>query len=171
MTDLAPIETPTALAELHQVIARLDEQRQALTDAGQLDALALGLAQLRGLMADLRDLGQLVEADVANMMPGKTWEIDGLGTLERRAGTVRKSWDWEQLLPRLIRLSIDPEEVGELPDAPELVERFTALVKDTIGVTPSKGPRVAGLKAMGLQPDEWCQSSPGRVSVQIHGGE
>lgn len=173
MTAIEPItgQAPSALGELHQIIGALDQQRQMLSDRGDLDGLSLGLDQLRTLLADLRDLAQLVEADVANMMPAKTWEVEGVGTLERRTSAVRKSWDWDRLLPTLIRLSIDPEQTGEMPDAPELIARFSQLVADVIGVTPSKGPRVAALKSLGLQPDEWCEASPGRTTVQIHGAD
>lgn len=163
--------TPDGIVRLRRSLAVLDDQRAALAEAGDLDALAIGLAQLEPILRDLRDLARAIEDDVARLMPAKTVEVPGLGMVERRRGTDRKSWDWEGLLPTLIRLVVDPDGTGEMPDAGEVVSRMRALISEVIGVTPSKGPRVRQLRELGLDPDEWCESSPGRVSVQIHGGE
>lgn len=157
-----------ALTTLRQAIAAVDEQRQALVEAGDLHNLAHGLAQIGALLGDLRQLQTAVEADVAALMVDKKVEIDGLGVIERRKGTDRKAWDWPSLLPLLIRSEVDPEGTGELPAAPVVVEAITRVIVDVIGVTPSKGPKITGLRARGLDPDEWAETSPGRVSVQIH---
>lgn len=163
--------TPDGIVRLRRSLAVLDDQRAALAEAGDLDALASGLAQLEPILRDLRDLARAIEDDVARLMPAKTVEVPGVGVLERRKGTDRRAWDWPSLLPLLIRAYVDPDGTGEMPDAGEVVARMRELIVDVIGVTPSKGPRVRQLRELGLDPDEWCESSPGRTSVQIHGGE
>lgn len=170
---LVPVESspaaPDALTVLRHGLAQLDDQRAALAEAGDLDTLAAGLVALTALSRDLRVLTQAVEGDVARLMPAKRHEIPGLGVLERRKGTDRKAWDWDALLPLLIRSYVDPSGTGEMPDAAEVMDRMRELIVDVIGVTPSKGPRVTPLKEMGIDPDEYAETTPARTSVQIHG--
>lgn len=160
---------PSSLTDLRRIITALDTQRSELREAGDLNSLAYGLAQVRALMADLRYIAELVETDVADLMPDRNVDIDGLGRIERRKATDRKSWDWDQLLPRLIRLAIDPDGTGELLDGADLMEAMKGIITDVIGVTPSKSPRITALRAQGIDPDEYAETKPGKSSVQIHG--
>jgi hypothetical protein len=156
------------LARLREAILAVDDQRQQLAEQGDLDNLARGLVQLKTLLGDLRQLSQAVEDDVARLMPAKRVEVEGVGAIEKRKGTDRKSWQWDDLLPVLVRLYLDPELTGELPSSSEAVERMRALITEVIGVTPSKGPRLTPLRAAGIDPDEYAETSPGRTTVQIH---
>lgn len=156
------------LAALREAILAVDDQRQALAEAGDLDNLARGLAQLRTLVGDLRQLAAATEDDVARLMPAKRVEVEGVGAIERRKGTDRRSWQWDDLLPLLVRLYLDPDLTGELPDAAEAVERMKALIVEVVGVTPSKGPRITPLRELGIDPDEYAEVTPGRTTVQIH---
>lgn len=173
-TDLVPV--PVAVAEpdgitaLRHAIARADQQREALHEAGNLDALAAGLHHLIPLLRDLRILHQSVMDDVANLMPSPQWDVEGVGRLERKQATDRRSWDWEALWPALVRNELDPDGTGELPAVAEVVEAMTRLAVDVIGLTGSKAPRVTELRKRGLQVDEWCESKPGKVSVVITDG-
>lgn len=162
---------PDALDLLRHGLAQLDDQRAALAEQGDLDTLAAGYVALTALLGDLRDLARAVEDDVARLMPSKRVEIDGLPVLERRRGADRRAWDWDTLLPLLIRLYVDPDGTGEMPDAVEVIDRMRELIVDVIGVTPSKGPKVTPLKEMGIDPDEYAESKPGRQTVQIHRGQ
>lgn len=170
MSDLE-LAQQAPVDQLRQAIARLDAERDQLAEAGNLDTLAVGLAQLRLLAKDLRTLTEAVEADVANMMPAKTHEIDGFGVLEVRTSTTRNQWQWESLWPALVRLTLDPEGTGELPELPTVVASMTSLVEQVIGLTGSKGPRLTQLRALGFDPDEWSSIGRTKQSVQIHGGE
>lgn len=171
MTLPEHVPAPTGLDQLRRSLDGLDTQRQALADAGDLDTLAVGLAQLKPLLTELSTLRDAIEADVAALMPEPRHEVPGLGVLERRRGSVRRSWDWDHLLPLLVRSYVDPDGTGEIPEAGEVVERLRALITEVIGVTPSKGPRITALRERGVDPDEHCESRPGKTSVQIHGGE
>ena len=165
------IDQTGGVAALRQALAHVDDQRKALAEAGDIDSLAHGWNQIRPLLADLRALTEAIEADLARLMPDKLHEVPGVGVLERRKGTDRKAWDWPELLPLLIHLYVDPDGTGEMPDAGEVMERMKSLIVDVIGVVPSKGPKVTPLKALGVPVDEYCESKPGRVSVQLHGGD
>ena len=164
-------DAPSGVHQLRQALAHVDDQRKQLAEAGDLDALAHGWNQIRPLLADLRGLADAIEADIAGLMPSKTHEVPGVGVLERRRGTSRKAWDWDQLLPLLIRLHVDPDGTGEIPGPAEVIDRMRGLIEDVIGVTPSKGPRVRSLRDLGIDPDEYAETSPGRTSIQLHGGE
>lgn len=156
------------LARLREAILAVDDQREQLAQAGDLDNLARGLVQLKTLVGDLNQLTRAVEDDVARLMPAKRVEIEGVGAIERRKGTDRKAWKWDDLLPILVRTYLDPDLTGELPSTPEAVDRMRALIVEVIGVTPSKGPRLTPLRALGIEPDEYAETTPGRTTVQIH---
>jgi hypothetical protein len=162
-------EHSDALRALRRIITELDAERASLVEAADLDKLAIGLSAIRTLIGDLRMLADATEANVVELMPQRRYEIEGLGTLERRKGTDRKAWEWESLWPLLVRPTLDPDGTGELPDLPTTVASLTSLTQEVIGLTPSKQPRVTALRAMGVDPDDWCEVSPGRTSVQIHG--
>src|SRR5690606_35063999 len=132
--------------------------------------LARLLAEVRAIRQQLTLRERSVEDTLAGAMTTKTLDVEGLGRIEKRRGTDRKAWDWDQLLPRLIRGELNPEGTGELPADPlAAVDAMRRLIVDVIGVTPSKGPKIGGLRARDLDPDEWCESTPGRTTVQIPG--
>ena len=56
------------LGDLRQIIGQLDAARAELAAAGRRDDLAVGLAQLRTLLADLRILANAVEDDVVALL-------------------------------------------------------------------------------------------------------
>lgn len=177
MTDHAiePVEVRPAPThpDLHAQIIEADRRRINLAAAGDYPALARGRVDLDALIAALRLLRDETTADIARLMPERRVTLDGLGTLERHGGWVRKDWDWDGLLPALVRAQLDPDGTGELPDALEVVERMKALVRDVIGVTGSKGPRLAPLREL-LGPDaddEWSRRERKKPTVQLHRGD
>lgn len=168
---LVPTSTPDSLVTLRRGLAELDDQRKALAEAGDYETLIYGLVQLLPLVKDLSELARAVKQDIAATMPSRWVEIEGVGRVERKPDNRRSDWDWDQLLPRLIRMYVDPDGNGALPEPAEVMDRMRELIVDVIGVTPSKGPRVTPLREMGLDPDEWCSVTRDKHTVQIHGGE
>lgn len=152
---------------LRASITAADNRRRALADAGSWEELAYGLVALKKITDDLRILNRAVEDDLARLMPTKRVELEGLGVLERRKGSTRRNWQSEELLERVLRLGIDPEGTGELPGPAELVSRLRSALLAAVPFTGSLGWRVNALKELGLDPSEWCEEIPGRVSVQI----
>lgn len=176
MTTPARIPAPaltgtTVLDVLRAGIADLDGIRAELADTGDLDSLAHGLDSVRRLKRDLAMLESAIEADVAGLMPQATVEFDGF-VLQRRKGTDRKAWQSDELLTHLLTLAAHDPETGEvIEDVHEVRERTATAIKATLPIVPSTAWRVTGLRAIGLDPDEWCSTSPGRTSVQIHRGD
>lgn len=156
MRDLA-----TRLDDLEDRLATLIE------DGAWLAALEL-YAEFDGLRSAMGRRNGDLAAMVAEAMPSETAEVPGLGVVQRRRGTDRKAWRWEELLPHTMRAYLDPEGTGEFPSDPHVAAgRVRAMAEEVIGLTPSKGPRVTALRAIDLDPDEFCTTTPGRLSVQI----
>lgn len=139
-------------------------------DTWTVDDLAALLHQCRDARRALTDLEHLVEDTLASKLTDKRTELDGM-VLEMRGGNVRKKWDSERLLSEVLRRGIDPDGTGVLPEPAELLERARSVVARCVPVTPSLGWRVGALRDLGLDPDEWCETTPGRKSVQIHAGK
>lgn len=161
---------PSAVMALRQVIAQLDTQRSELAEAGDIDSLAHGLAQVRQILGDLRTLASGIEDDVVALMPAKTYTVEGVGTLERRRGSDRKRWQSDDLVTRLVTEAL-VDENGEVRHSTP-VEGAAAAVGVLLACAPftaSMGWRVTALRDHGIDPDEWCEVTPGRTSVQIHG--
>lgn len=166
--DVQPVDMPDLLEDWRTTIEYLDECRAALAEAGDTPRLAFGLDRVRELRRALADLERDIEGSVAELMDSKTETVDGLGTLERRRGTDRKAWDSVDLLHRIVRQAVDPEGTGELRADPQVLEDILDAIEACVPITGSLGWRVTALKARGFDPDEYCESKPGRTSVQIH---
>ena len=161
--------------ELHRAIAalwaRLDDIEDAICALCQQDRwieAAELYAEFEGLRSAMGKRGPTLAETIAETMPAQQVEVPGVGVMTRRRGTVRKAWDWPTLLPKAIRSYLDPDGTGEFPTDPmTAVDRMRAMAEDVIGLTPSKQPRVGALRALDIDPDEYCESTPGRLSVQI----
>jgi hypothetical protein len=168
ITEVVPADLPDMIEDWRTTVEVLDGFRSKLAEVGDTPRLAFGLDRVRELRRILGDLERAIEGDVATLMDGKTETVDGLGTLERRKGTDRKAWQSDDLLRRLVRDAVDPEHTGEMPSASEVLDAVVSTVTECAPITGSLGWRVTALKARGIDPDEWCESKPGRTSVQIH---
>jgi hypothetical protein len=163
---VAPDAGTDIVAVLRQVLAAADDRAAELYDAGDIDRLAHGLHALRPILRDLNDLVRRVEDHVADLMPDKVVELDGLPPMERRRGTDRKAWDSDDLLRDVVRTVSDLDTTtGELRVDPD---RLLTVLRQVVPFTGSLSWRVVALRDLGLDPDEYCTTSPGRVSVQFH---
>lgn len=175
MTDLVPVQAvepanpPLSLVDaLRYAIAQADTQRKALVDSGDVDSLAVGLRDLRRITADLRILTTATEDDLARLMPAKILTVEGVGTFERRKGTDRKKWQSEDLLAHVIRRAAVDETTGEVFPADVTLARLLEVLPSVVPFTGSLGWRVTALRALGIDPDQWCETAPGRTAVQLH---
>lgn len=132
-----------------------------------LEAIEL-FAEYEGLRSAMGRRTEDMSKVIAAAMPDRRCEVPGLGVVERRVGKDRTQWDWDALLPKVVRCYLDPDGTGEFPDDPMVaVDRMRTMAEDVIGLTPSKSPKLTPLRAIGIDPDEFCESKPGRVSIQI----
>lgn len=165
--DTTTVMSP--VAELGARVADIRRQVEALAEAGDWEALVRGLVPLQAMMRELRDLEAAVKQAAAECLPEKRVTVEGVGTVERRAAAQRKRWDSGELLRRLVFRSLVDEATGEMlaGDALDAAERVHAVVTDVLPITPSLGWRVGALRARGVDPDEWCEVTYGRPTVQV----
>lgn len=177
MTDLdihvpelpAPIAIPD-LDHLLVAIREADLMRQSLADAADWETLSWGLDRLKTITAELRDLAKAVEADVANLLPGKQ-TVEGLGTIEVRHSTIRRNWDSTGLAKSLAARALVDPATGEMiaGTATEAAEAVLSELSACAPFTGSMGWRVSALRDRGYEVDEWCEVDGSRTSVQIRG--
>lgn len=115
----------------------------ALEDANRV------LAIVRGEMA--RQIGE--------ELPEKEWTIDGLGTVSRHYRKNRTEWDKDGLLRDVLDARLVDEKTGEIAVQTPL-ERV-------LMVWNLPAPRTTALRALGLDPDEYCHSAPGGINLQL----
>ncbi len=187
MTDLAHInatpthqtepDTGTLAAWIDNALVNADRQRAELAEAGDLDGLAHGLADLRLAASRLSTFVRLVDGDVSklNRDRGNNSEIPGLGVLDTRAGTVRTRWESDRLYGRLVdaiaAIAMCDTDTGELTGDPDTAQRMADLLRSTLAaclpITPSMGWRIGGLKAAGIDPNQYRDQERGPDTTRI----
>jgi len=159
-------------------IEALASELAELIEAGDLEAAAyLYVNVLVRVKQAASDLAREGETALAEFGPwsGGVWQPEGLPILEVRQGAERKKVQWEELLPYLRRHVLDPEGVGQFPgdEVVEAVDEAFDVLFRVAPLTGSTKPRVTEiepiLETFERTLDEFCETSPGRVSVQIHG--
>lgn len=154
---------------LHHVLDDLDTEAGHACDHGDVEELARLHVAIVKAAQRLATIRGAVEATLADVMPDKRLELPGLPVLERRRGTDRKAWQSVDLLDELFRRAVVDVETGEVLDDEALIrQRLHEVLVDCVPFTGSLGWRTTALRDLGLDPDEWCETKPGRVSVQIH---
>lgn len=148
-----------------------------LYDAADIDAIAWNYIDLIAVRKGLSDLIGVLEETLIECAPwtGDELVVEGLPVMERRYGAERKGWKWDELRTYFRRAVLDPEDSGEAP-APEVVEAVDGLLDLLYAVaptTPSSDPRVRALRPLlnryGVKVDEFCETKPGKVRIEIHG--
>jgi hypothetical protein len=135
-------------------------------DHPNLEALASRLAVVREQMAELRQLDADLTMAIADLMTGQQQQA-GPWRLERRKGSTRKGWDSEALFSELIRRSNWDPETGETLDDRQARNALCVAVRECIPLTRSLGWRAGALRANGIDPDEWCETTPGSWRVDV----
>lgn len=141
-------------------IAALDS---TVSEGGDLADLGLALDELRTARSELDVVLSSLEAEVVRAM-GKGWEahIDGLGGIKVHGGKKRTKWLHDDLFPLALRQARDR---GPLPGTEES-EGETVLRIVRSAVQPAYW-RAKVLKGWGVDPDEFCEVSWGRKTVEI----
>lgn len=167
--DLADTSALHGARLLQIALNDLNPEAAHAIDDGDVEELAHLHVALTKVRQQLATICTLVEQALVDVMPDKRIELDGLPVLERRQGTDRKQWDHDRLVPVVVRKALDPDGAGEFPADPfEVMDRVVGMLTKVYPFTPSTNPRVTELRALDIDPDEWCETRPGRQSIQIH---
>lgn len=167
MTDLVRYNDNTALTPvngLQNALLVTDEMRAELAKQGDTVQLLLGFQYLKDIKRDLDTLIRATEDDIVRLMDGKKQTFDEVGVVEKKTAITRK-WDSEELLKHLVRTTLDPEGTGEIT-----LENVFALIenlKSALPLTGSLGWRVTELAKIGVDPDNFCDKTYGRTSINI----
>lgn len=193
MTDLdrttlpvpsAHADTAPSLADLiDAAIDHADRQRAELAEQGDLEGLAHGLHALREINRKLTILISQTDGDVSALVlarpKGETVTIDGLGSLETHRRSTRTRWDSERLFGLLVdRICdegfVDPhtgELVGDPATARRIADGLRERLAAAVPLTASMGWRVGGLKAAGLDPNEFREQEHGPYTTRVIGAQ
>jgi hypothetical protein len=137
--------------------------------------MALLLDDLREQSTRLAAIVRDLEVEVAKAMTEDDVRVPGLW-VERYRGTERKAWqhaDWQRDVRRqalrkhgLLGAQGIVNADGEVVDAAEVLHTLLAEVQSVHG---SAAPKTrGGLAAFGLDPRDYCESSPGAWHVRVH---
>lgn len=136
-------------------------------EASTLGGLARLVTALVGVMAAARDVKELVEQHTIRAMPDRQAVADGY-VLERRSGTVRKSWDHPLLASVISRLATVDHDSGEILMKAEDAQRVTDEIMACAGLAYWK---VGELRQRGIDPGQYCEESRGRPSLIVRAPE
>lgn len=129
-----------------------------------VDRAVSDLADLRAAVATLRDHEAELTDWLAAALGSNTITVDGVGVVQVRHATDRRAWDNDALIRLVIARGRDErrvdESTGEYESEGEAVGRAL-----TECARPSW--RVTALRARGIDPSEYCESTPGKTSVVI----
>lgn len=152
--ELARRQLGVAVTELHH---------EALL-ADQPSDLARALAVLRDLKQDAATIYSEVEQRYLDSLAdyGDRVEVPGLGVVETHRRTKRTKWDLDAVVVDVLDATANEVGVETTADLDPWLA-VTAL-RECISFGAGK---VTGLRARGLQPDEYCQETPDGWSVQL----
>lgn len=134
------------------------------------ELLAVLLQGIRQARADLASWEHDVVAAIADRTTDRHFEVRGLGEVEVRRHTKRSKWNMDALLPVVVGRIMDDrtvlfdQETGELLPYAVIGTNLAARLRESIGMYSGK---VTGLKALGVQVDEFCHEEPGEVQVVL----
>jgi hypothetical protein len=154
-----------ALDALREAIRALELKLPAELDA-VTDPVANAnlLAVLRQHRQELHTLEQFVENALAKRMPGKVLEWDG-GIATRRKTATNVTWKHADLASSVLVAAL-VDENGELPSEP--VQAVGVRVRDFLFKCAGIAYwRKGELKELGIDPDEYISSLPGRWVVDV----
>lgn len=120
-------------------------------DSDKADELCLLLAALRDAKQALAEVYSEVEKHLLSMDTPRSFEVVGLGLVERKRKAKRSAWDHAAVKHELLRYAAT-NEVNPV---------------DVIWAAMNPTWRVTALKGFGLQPDEYCQEEWGGESVML----
>ena len=151
--------------------AYLAATHDALDVGGELDAMVRSRIEVRDLRADLAQLERDLDARLVEAMGrDRKAVIDGIGQVEVRFSKRRTAWRHDELLPAVVsRIADDPStlydpETGVVLPPALIGSNVAARLRECVSFGAGK---VVGLRAIGLQPDEFCSEDEAHASVVL----
>jgi len=133
------------------------------------NAVAL-LAFVRHVRTRLGDAEEELVRFLADVLPwGQTTGFDGIGAATVRGGSTRTRWKHDELIPKVAERIAD--EMG-YPVGPirEVIDRWLSCASPSWKL--GKAEDGSGIRGLGLDPDEFCEKTPGppRVDLDVSPG-
>lgn len=149
----------TLIESIRKDLAALDTEVSATHSP--LAHLAAALSELRTAKAELDMVERSLQSAVIEAM-GDHWEatIEGFGGIKVHGGKKRSKWLHEHLWPLTLQRSRGAETLSAEKDD----ERLLVIVR--AAVQPAYW-RSTELKRWGVDPDEYCEVTWGRKTVEI----
>lgn len=116
------------------------------------------LYSLRESLGMLRDLDAALARHIYLAGEHGDVRVEGLPPARVQRGRDRKAWDGRGMAMAVVDAKL--KETGEVPTPHEVA----SWVLDAVGIGYG---RVTVLRALGLKPGDYCESSPGAISVQF----
>lgn len=133
--------------------------------------LVAQLIELRDQHRAIGDRMREVEDVLIEAMAGiDLWyvEVPGLGVVKRHSGKKRTQWQHDDLFTEVRLMARQPEnrimvdaEAGEIESEGEAVAR---ILREAAHVDYW---RLTNLRRLGLDPDQFCRTIPGRPTIEI----
>lgn len=179
-TSIEPVDTGLerqhqnvdVIAGVRQLIMAMDDRRAELAEAGDVENLAHGAADVDLLIGEFSVVKRQAQADIAKVLAEegeRKREIPGLGIVEVKGGFDRKNWESAKVLHRVIMEVIVDKETGEfIPfgSPTDLADVVEAAIKVCLGMTGSTAWKVGepkadgtykgGLRSLGIDPTDYC---------------
>lgn len=154
MTDLASVyrhvlDLRVAADDLNEALVDFDDDWQHAV---------LMLHSLRLARQTLQVCEAAIEKAITSSAPREPQEIPGVGTMQVRKGSTRKAWDHDGLAKAVISTRL--AATGEVPDPFEVRDWITEAASFSYW-------RVGILRELGIDASDYCESTPGRATVQI----
>ena len=166
MTDIVKVNEFIERSDggLRGAILHADTLRQELAERGDYTQLLFAMQGLKAIKGDLDTLLREVENDIARLLPEKKMVVENIGQVERKT-TITRKWESGELLTALLKATLVDPDTGELSQ--QVLARVEAVLKEALPLTASLGWRVTGLQALGVDPDEYCDKTFGRQTINI----
>ena len=146
-----------AHAETHltTLLALLDELDRLVDVQVDRDSLAALLVGLRDVKTSAARVFANAERALLSEAGEKTFDVAGLGRFEAKKSIKRSAWRFDELVPVLVAKANEERHydanTGTVEGEGEAVAR---VLRDCVSFGYGK---VTGLRARGIDVDEWCQ--------------
>lgn len=134
------------------------------------DATAILMVAVRDLRADLATFYRHLEQDLIHTVGVRHMVVEGVGEVSVHHKTKRTGWRHAEMIPAIIARVMDEPatiydpETGELLPHATIGANVAARLRECVSMGAGK---VTGLRAIGLQPDEFCNEEDDGWSVQL----